>query len=63
MAQINPTELLYLRQSKLDQGMACHVHNPQAVGYKAGELLIQWINGEVTSLEPVFVASEAPRWC
>lgn len=63
MAHLNSSELSYLEQGMLHQGLACHVHDPHSAGVKAGELLLACINGQCPTGGPVYIPSMPPRWC
>ena len=63
VSHLDLTEVSYLKQGALHEGVACHVHDPHAVGKRAGETLIRWINGQPRPTEPIFVPGHAPDWC
>jgi hypothetical protein len=63
MAQIDGSELNYLCQSGLHRDLACHVHDPHAVGRAAGELLLRAIQERRMPREAVFVTAAPPHWC
>lgn len=63
LAHLDPTELSYLQQGALDEGLAVQIHDPHAVGQQAGELLINWINGQPAPAHPILVRGQEPRWC
>jgi LacI family transcriptional regulator len=62
LAHLDVTELSYLRDGELLEGLACHIHDPRQVGRRAAEALMESINGH-PAVEPILIAPSAPDWC
>lgn len=62
VAQLEPAEFAYLEQAGLHHGFACQIHDPHAVGLKAGECLIDWIHGRPVPGLPILLPPAQPRF-
>ena len=63
LSHIDIAEMYHMQEGALQEGLACHVHDPRLVGAQAGEVLMQWINGNPPGPDPILISSLGIGWC
>jgi LacI family transcriptional regulator len=63
LAHLSTAEDAYMKQCGLEDGLAAHVHDPHEVGRRAGELLLNCIEGKSAPAKPILVSGSGPQWC
>lgn len=62
LTHIDSSEWLHLSHGDLKNGLAVHIYDSHRVGEVAGEILIQWINGEAPSIQDCLIRGLGPCW-
>jgi DNA-binding LacI/PurR family transcriptional regulator len=62
LSHLDVAGLSDLERAHLAEGLAIQVYDPHLVGQKAGNALVEWINGTPPARDPVLIPSQMPVW-